>query len=289
MTGGEGNDSLLGADGGDSIAGNAGNDTIRSGADNDSVTGGDGSDLIDGGSDNDTINSGPGADTVVGGSENDSIFGEGGDDSLVGDDGNDTIDAGPGQDIVLGDIGDDSIQGGDDNDVINGSIGSDTIAGGSGSDRLTGGAGNDFFFYEVADQGIDTIIDFDRPGDDDTFLFTSANFGGLTNSGFSSVIVQDENIGSEGQSIGDAELIIFEGKFDNAQAVNAALNVQNGSSDRPAFFVYLNGQRGKYVLGYDTSLADDSVPAFELGILKSIPPEANQISTIIDAGDFEFI
>ena len=288
IIGGEGNDSILGADGGDTIAGNAGNDTIRSGVDNDSVTGGEGSDLIDGGPDNDTISSGAGSDTVVGGSENDSIFGEDGDDSIVGDDGNDTIDGGSGQDIILGDIGDDSIQGGNNNDRIDGSVGNDTMAGGSGSDRLTGGAGNDFFFYEVADQGIDTIVDFDSKGDD-TFLFTSANFGGLTNDGFSSVILQNENVGSEGLSIADAELIIFEGKFDNVQAVNAALNLQNGSSDRPAFFVYLNGQRNKYVLGYDTSLADDSLPAFELGILQSIEPGEDQISTIIEADDFDFI
>ena len=288
IAGGDGNDSILGADGGDTIAGNAGNDTIRSGVDNDSVTGGEGSDLIDGGADNDTISSGAGADTVLGGSENDSIFGDTGDDSLVGDDGNDTIDGGSGQDAILGDIGDDSIQGGDNNDRIDGSVGNDTMAGGSGSDRITGGAGNDFFFYEVADQGVDTIVDFDSKGDD-TFLFTSANFGGLTDDGFSSVILQDENVGSEGLSIADAELIIFEGKFDNVQAVNAALNVQNGSSDRPAFFVYLNGQRNKYVLGYDTSLADDSLPAFELGILQSIEPEQDQISTIIEADDFDFI
>ena len=83
--------------------------------------------------------------------------------------------------------------------------------------------------------------------------------------------------------------MIFEGKFDNVQAVNAALNVQNGSSDRPAFFVYLNGQRNKYVLGYDTSLANDSLSAFELGILQSIQPEQDQISTIIEADDFDFI
>ena len=288
IAGGEGNDSILGADGGDSIAGNAGNDTIRSGVDNDSVTGGEGSDFIAGGADNDTISSGAGSDTVLGGSENDSIFGDAGDDSIVGDDGNDTIDAGSGQDIILGDIGDDSIQGGDGNDRIDGSIGNDTMAGGPGSDRLTGGAGNDFFFYEVADEGIDTIRDFDSKGDD-TFLFTSANFGELSNNGFSSAILQDENVGSEGLSIADAELIIFEGKFDNVQAVNAALNVQNGSSDRPAFFVYLNGKRNKYVLGYDTNLADDSLSAFELGIIQSIEPGEDEISTIIEADDFDFI
>lgn len=150
-----------------------------------------------------------------------------------------------------------------------------------------------YFFYEVADQGIDIILDFDSKGDD-KFLFTSVNFGGLnnddfSNNDFSSVILQDENIGSEGLSIADAKLVIFEGKFDDAQAVNAALNVQNGSADRPAFFLYLNSQSNKYILGYDASLANDTLPTFELGILESIEPEKDKISTIIEADDFDFI
>ena len=285
-----GNDSLVGGDGGDSMAGGEGNDSILGEDGQDSIAGNTGNDTIDGGADNDTISGGVGADTVLGGSENDLIFGEDGDDSIVGNDGNDTINGGSGLDTILGDIGDDSIQGGNNNDSIDGSIGNDTIAGGFGSDRLTGGGGNDFFFYEVADQGVDIIVDFDGKGKgDDRFLFTSANFGGLSNNGFSSVILRDENLGSEGLSIADAELVIFEGKFDNEQALNAALKGQNGSGDRPAFFVYLNGERNKYVVGYDTNLADDSLDAFELGILQSIQPEQDQISTIINANDFDFI
>ncbi len=121
---------------------------------------------------------------------------------------------------------------------------------------------------------MDVIADFNASGSaTDRFLFRSSNFAGLTNSGttldFTSFIVR--NIGSSGDNISKQSVILFESKFDNAQAVNAVLKNQNGSSKTGAFFVYLNNTFNKYVLGFDPNVADDSLPAFDLGVLNSIP------------------
>ena len=45
--------------------------------------------------------------------------------------------------------------------TTDGGGGNDTLTGGLGADTLTGGAGNDVFRYTAADQGGDTITDFD--------------------------------------------------------------------------------------------------------------------------------
>jgi hypothetical protein len=122
-------------------------------------------------------------------------------------------------------------------------------------------------------------------------LFRSSNFAGLTNSGttleFTSFIVR--NIGSGGDDISKQSVILFESKFDNAQAVNAVLKNQNGSSKTGAFFVYLNNTFNKYVLGFDPNVADDSLPAFDLAVLNSIPTVPGALSTVITASDFKFI
>jgi hypothetical protein len=98
------------------------------------------------------------------------------------------------------------------------------------------------------------------------------------------------NLGSEGDNIGGKGLVIFGDSFDNVQAVNAALKNQNGATGE-AFFLYINTTdfNNKYVLGFDPDLADDSLPAFNLGILQSIDVQRDEISTIIQALDFEFI
>jgi Ca2+-binding RTX toxin-like protein len=171
-------------------------------------------------------------------------------------------------------------------------VNNDIVGGGAGSDLLTGDAGDDFFYYETPSEGVDVIADFSTGSSGkDRFLFRSANFGGLTNSGttndFSSFIVR--NIGSAGDDISKQEVILFESKFDGAQAVNAVLKNQKGSGKGGAFFVYLNNTFSKYVLGFDPNVADDSLPAFDLGVLNSIPTVPGALSTVITAPDFKFI
>ena len=310
IDGGTGNDSILGESGDDSILGGAGIDTLLGGIGDDSLDGGAGDDILDGGlgrnlldgginndsisggDNDDTILGGEGNDTGLGGSGNDYVLGEAGSDSLLGQAGDDTLDGGAGSDCLSGGFGNDLVLGGDDNDSLSGGAGNDILGGGNGSDLLTGDAGNDFFYYETPSEGVDVIADFNTNGSEtDRFLFRSSNFAGLTNSGttldFTSFIVR--NIGSSGDNISKQSVILFESKFDNAQAVNAVLKNQNGSSKAGAFFVYLNNTFNKYVLGFDPNVADDSLPAFDLAVLNSIPTVPGALSTVITASDFKFI
>ena len=301
ILGESGEDSILGGTGSDALLGGLGDDTLEGGAGEDILDGGLGRDLLDGGINNDSLSGGDnddtalggqGNDTALGGLGNDYVLGEAGSDSLLGEAGDDTLDGGVGSDCLSGAFGNDLVLGGDDNDSLSGGAGNDIVGGGVGSDLLTGDAGDDFFYYETPSEGVDVIADFNATGSEtDRFLFRSSNFAGLTNSGttldFTSFIVR--NIGSGGDNISKQSVILFESKFDNAQAVNAVLKNQNGSSQTGAFFVYLNNTFNKYVLGFDPNVADDSLPAFDLAVLNSIPTVPGSLSTVITASDFKFI
>ncbi len=160
LTGGAGNDSLIGGVGADVLSGGAGNDTLVGGAGNDSLTGDLGSDLLDGGLDNDSVIDATngnvlvtttqiqwgkafGTDTyrnieglqIYGGNAankfNLTVFT--GNASLFGGDGNDTLIGGSGNDSLSGDGG---------NDTLTGLLGNDTLAGGIGTDRLIESGGS---------------------------------------------------------------------------------------------------------------------------------------------------
>jgi Ca2+-binding RTX toxin-like protein len=162
MSGGDGNDTIIGTSGDDTLSGDAGNDRIKAGLGNDLVFGGAGIDSINGDGGNDTLIGGDGTDTLVGdGADtlsgdagNDSLVGGQGNDSLTGGDGNDTVSGGDGNDTVSGDNGNDSLLGDSGQDSINGGNGDDTIDGGRNDDILNGGAGNDKI---RGDHGNDTI------------------------------------------------------------------------------------------------------------------------------------
>lgn len=120
------------------------------------LNGSGGNDNVMGGSLNDTIDAGLGNDDVVGG---------GGDDLLGGSGGDDSVDGGDGQDFGSGGSGNDIIMGGAGTDVLFGGTGADTLNGGDGSDVLIGGLGADTFQFNVADSGVDRILDFDPTQD----------------------------------------------------------------------------------------------------------------------------
>ncbi|MBD2440342.1 calcium-binding protein, partial [Nostoc sp. FACHB-110] len=65
ITGGAGNDQLIGEGFDDILNGGAGNDVIDGGAGNDNLQGGDGKDIITKGAGNDTVDGGAGIDTLV--------------------------------------------------------------------------------------------------------------------------------------------------------------------------------------------------------------------------------
>jgi Ca2+-binding RTX toxin-like protein len=130
VTGGLGNDSILGNAAANSLVGGGGDDTIRGAAGNDSLDGGEGNDFLFGDAGNDSLAGGADNDVLVGdlrtsgaSAGKDSLFGNAGDDS------------------ILGGLGDDSLSGGEGDDLLFGEDGKDTMAGGSGADRFSGGAG----------------------------------------------------------------------------------------------------------------------------------------------------
>jgi Ca2+-binding RTX toxin-like protein len=111
-------------DGNDTLGGNGGNDTLSAGNGNDYVYGGDG---------NDTVDAGEGADYAYGGNGNDVLLGGGGGDVLYGDAGNDILDGGTGIDYLRGGAGSDVYRyaAGSGNDQIDEQSSTD-----SGTDRI---------------------------------------------------------------------------------------------------------------------------------------------------------
>ena len=145
LSGGGGDDVLIGQSGEDFLFGNAGHDTIRGAGGNDILDGGRGNDLLRGDDGDDRLSGGAGADLLLGGN---------GDDMVIGGVGNDTIWGGTGQDRILAGAGDDRVVAGDGADTVIGGAGNDSIWGGAGGDRLLAGAGNDLVLGHDGDDAI---------------------------------------------------------------------------------------------------------------------------------------
>jgi trimeric autotransporter adhesin len=112
----------------------------------------------------DLIYGGSGDDTVFAGAGNDVVFGEDDRDTLFGADGNDVLIGGKGNDSLNGESGDDFLDGGANDDYLLGHEGDDILIGGTGDDYLIGGPGSDVYVYNLGD-GKDRIVDIlDQPG-----------------------------------------------------------------------------------------------------------------------------
>lgn len=190
VTGGDGNDTLIGSSGGDTLDGGAGNDSLTGNAGDDSLTGDAGNDTLLGSDGNDTLSGGMGADSMDGGAGTDTVTyaGEGrtvgvnvslekktdngsredapaggavaGDtitnvENLTGTDFADTLIGSKGANTIVGGDGNDSISGEAGNDSLDGGAGNDTISGGAGNDTITGGAGNDSIMGEAGNDSLD--------------------------------------------------------------------------------------------------------------------------------------
>ncbi|MEM8721569.1 MAG: lasso RiPP family leader peptide-containing protein [Cyanobacteria bacterium P01_G01_bin.39] len=79
------------ANSGSLVVGSDGDETLEGGSGNDTIFAEGGDDTITGGSGDDELLAGSGDDIVSAGSGNDAIFAEGGDDTITGGSGNDTI------------------------------------------------------------------------------------------------------------------------------------------------------------------------------------------------------
>lgn len=187
LSGGVGEDTLLGYGEADFLSGNPGqdliygflgNDLIYGGSDEDWVRGGKDNDLIFGGLGNDTLSGDLGNDTVLGEAGNDLLVGHAGDDLLSGGSGNDNLYGGEGKDLIHGGQGDDLVDGANGDDLVTGNLGNDTLNGGVGTDSLIGGQGADIFMLNPGENG-DIILDF-VGGEDLLKLTPNYSFNQLT-------------------------------------------------------------------------------------------------------------
>ena len=123
VTGGAGDDTLVGDGQSNELNGGGGNDVLTGGLEGDMLIGGDGVDTAVFGTASGTIihvhvdlgsggsqDTGEGVDTLVG-IEN--LTGGLGNDTLIGDDQNNTLDGGAGNDVLTGGLADDMLAGGD--------------------------------------------------------------------------------------------------------------------------------------------------------------------------------
>ncbi len=164
--GNAGNDTLIGADGGDRLNGGAGNDSLRGMGGDDLLNGTTGNDYMSGGGGSDTLtyyNLNTPVSVSLGTAANNGPKGES--DNLSADD-IESLDGSQGSDLLQGSSttsANERISGNGGNDTINGMNGNDFLIGGSGKDVLNGGNGNDTLQGQTSGDkytggnGIDTV------------------------------------------------------------------------------------------------------------------------------------
>jgi Ca2+-binding RTX toxin-like protein len=175
VTGGSGNDILIGSAAANVLRGGLGNDTYFA-QNNDT--------LIETGPGIDHVFTDSGSFTLANNFENLTYTGTG---SFVGN-GNglaNVITGAGGNDTLNGGNGNDTLLGGDGNDILVGGGGNDRLEGGTGNDTMNGGAGLDTFVFGPG-FGNDTIIGFDANAangqdllDVSALGITAANFAAL--------------------------------------------------------------------------------------------------------------
>jgi Ca2+-binding RTX toxin-like protein len=199
-----------------SVSGGLGNDTLIGGSMADRFNGGDGDDLLTGAGGDDRLDGGLGVDVAVFSGSHSAyvlesvngiviVTGPDGRDELVGIERlqfSDTeIDTKDLPVFLIGDGGDNTLNGGSTNDTLSGGAGNDTLNGNDGDDRLIGGAGNDTLIggagidtadYSSAAAGVTAQLNTgaasnDGDGGTDTF----SGIENLTGSAFNDVLLGD--------------------------------------------------------------------------------------------------
>jgi len=140
-------ENVITGDGNDTITGTAGINSIQTGSGEDTVNAGAGNDYVLAGAGDDTVNGGDGFDTVLGGADNDLLDGGNGIDGLSGEEGVDTL---------------------------YGRAGDDYLNGGAGADIMYGGAGDDYY---VVDNVSDAAFENAAAGTDEVWSTVSFSLG----------------------------------------------------------------------------------------------------------------
>jgi Ca2+-binding RTX toxin-like protein len=179
LSGGSGNDQVLGSPMADTLRGGSGRDALDGGDGPDDITGGGGTDTLsypagrttplnitvgsgnfnDGGAEDqgasgrrDTVHGD--IETVIGTTAGDLVAGDSSSETLIGLAGNDVLSGNNGSDTLLGLEGDDVLVGGNGHDLLRGWLGADRLFGGPDGDRLSGGPDGDFI---VGNRGADIL------------------------------------------------------------------------------------------------------------------------------------
>ena len=170
LSGGDGNDTLIGGQLADILFGESGNDHLTGNGGADNLLGGAGTDRLVEAGDNDftlgsgslngavkdIINSFEEAELTGGASANTFLVTTfDGPVTLNGGGGNDSLEGTSFDDSLNGGGGDDTLKGEEGSDTLNGEAGTDNLLGGSGSDSISGGDGNDRLRGEL---GTDTLL-----------------------------------------------------------------------------------------------------------------------------------
>ena len=218
LSGGDGNDTLIGGSQADTLSGDDGNDALTGNGGKDTLTGQDGDDTLIGGLGDDLLDGGDGNDLIRENGQNLTLFadhlaGSGNDlfvgmelGLLIGTTRNDRLDASnftgvvtlqglAGNDTLFGSSNDDLLSGGDGIDSLVGNGGNDTLTGCKGNDVLSGGDGNDAL---RGDDGNDSLL---GGIGNDTLLGGAGNDslqGGLGNDVLIGGIGKDTLIGQDG-------------------------------------------------------------------------------------------
>lgn len=185
VSGGSGNDALVGNGKANRLWGNEGDDKLTGNNGNDQLDGGLGDDVLNGGKGKDWAKFFSGADITVDLTNGDrQDTGEGndklraiervetgdGNDALTGDDANNRFVTGAGDDIVLAGLGDDLVDAGDGADNVDAGKGDDEVEAGAGDDVVTGAGGDDKLWLgdgnDIADGGKGKDVIWGGLGDD---------------------------------------------------------------------------------------------------------------------------
>lgn len=239
----------------ESVTGGSGDDVLVGDAGVNQLFGGDGNDVILGGFDNDWINGGAGNDIMRGGEGSDKLIGAGGSDSIFG---------GGGSDLLVGGGGNDDLSGGDNNDVVRG---------GAGADSMTGGAGNDMLTYASDTAGVTVNLTNNTASGGEADGDTISAFENVTGGSGNDVLIGDAGAN---QLLGGHGNDVILGGFDNDWIGGGAGNdfirggagadklIGGGGSDR---FFFSDNFGDDVVQGFD---ATDNFEVIDLAGVSSI-------------------
>jgi Ca2+-binding RTX toxin-like protein len=219
LGGTEGNDSLYGDKGIDTLWGDGGNDYLNPGMESDQVFGGDGDDIIEDPFGDDFLRGEAGDDVIVNGSGLDLLFGGEGQDFIMAVTDTTEVFAGTGNDFVLG---------GTAPDVLMGNEGDDWIEGGEGFDGLSGENSELFFNSPIVGhdilngQGNDT--DYDGENGDDIMVQGPGIQRNNGMDGFDWAIHKGDPVGADSdlgiRPFDTREALILRDRFDSVEGLS---------------------------------------------------------------------